>query len=196
MATSPVSAFFTPATVFNFKPLLSDSNQASIMYEVAAQARMRARRACEDALLQHIHDVVHEQEVFHKLLTAVGKPHTGMVSIDLFRFGASARMKVNGCEKDMSIGVLLLRSGRIMQSLNEGLGRNFRVTVRYPPESPDRGSVIMEFSPDGFPPRLAPVRIPHPPPSGSSSVVGIMNPEDEEESVILPTHPDPESESE
>jgi hypothetical protein len=168
---------FKPATTFVFPPLLFKRSMSLLYEEVASQARMRARRACEDALLQHIHEVVHDQYVFMKLRDALAQPYDGMVSVDLFKFSINAHMKVDGHETEYSIPLLLLSCGRIMRSLNKELGPNFRV-VRRACDDAGIGAIVMQFCPGGFP-HPAPRHLPPAP---------IHNPEDEE-AIEVPVHP-------
>jgi hypothetical protein len=167
---STIHALPASATM-QFPPILSASQMSSIVWENAKAVHARTREACESALLAHIHETVPSETIYRKLVEVVNHPYGDHVSVDLFVFGNKSRIKVEGCDRDMSIALLLFTNGNVHKSLNMGLGADFRV-VRERREGAI--AMCMEFWPQGFPKK--PVR-------------GIMNPEDEEDFIALPMRP-------
>ena len=159
-----MASFSLPlATTTSFQPLISTYNQARIVAHDAYCVRMRARKAASDALLQHIHELITEKSIVDTLMKKVQDPYTGCGSDPLFSVCGDDRIKLEGHGYEHTMRTLIVW-GTIVQSLNEGLGPNFRVVRQC---EGDTITLTMEFRP----------RKP------------IMNPEDEEEVIELPMRP-------
>lgn len=153
-----------PATITSFLPLISNERQNYIVRMNALWMRSKARIATEAALLEDIHMAVHERELVDTLREKVKGPYTDSVTVVLFRARKEDTLQVTGHEYAFTFKSLLVSWGKIVGSLNEGLGTNFRV---YPEDKDDEIVLVLEFRPKP-----------------------IMNPEDFEEEVIeVPMRP-------
>ena len=159
-----MASFSLPlATTTSFQPLISTYNQARIVAHDAYCVRMRARKAASAALLQHIHELITEKSIVDTLMKKVQDPYIGCVSDPLFSVCGEDRIKLEGHGYEHTMRTLIVW-GTMVQSLNEGLGPNFRVVRKC---EGDTITLIMEFRPNK----------------------PIMNPEDEEEVIELPMRP-------
>jgi hypothetical protein len=168
MATHSIA----PATTTSFPPLLSANRQAYIIDMNAAISRVKTRSATDAALLEDIRASVREKDIVDALIKKIRDPYKDCVSTVLIRSRKADSLRVTGHDHAISFKNLLSPWGTVVRSLNDGLGRNFRV---YPVEEGDEIVLYMEFKPSK----------------------PIMNPEDDEESVEVPVHPrSPSAESE
>ena len=152
-----------PATITVFLPLIGNNRQNYIIRMDALWMRSKARTATEAALLEDIHRAVHERELVDILREKVKEPYTDSVTVVFFRARKEDTLQVTGHEYAFTFKSLLVSWGKIVGSLNEGLGRNFRV---YSEDKDDEIVLVLEFRPKP-----------------------IMNPEDEEEVIEVPMRP-------
>jgi len=158
-----MASFSLPlATTTSFPPLISTSNQKRIVAHDACCARIRARKAASAALLQHIHEMIAENKIIDTLMKKMRNPYLGYVSDPLFSVCGKDRIKIEGYDYEHTMRALIVW-GTIVQSLNEGLGPNFRVVREC---EGDTITLLMEFRPSK----------------------PVMNPE-EEEVIELPMRP-------
>jgi hypothetical protein len=158
-----MASFYLPiATKTSFQPLISTYNQKRIVAHDACCARMRARKASSAALLQYIHELMTEKRIVDTLMKKMRDPYIGYVSEPLFSVCGKDRIKLEGYDHEHTMRALIVW-GTIVQSLNEGLGPNFRVVREC---EGDTITLLMEFRPSK----------------------PVMNPE-EEEVIELPMRP-------
>lgn len=158
-----MASFSLPlATKTSFQPLISTYNQKRIAAHDACCARIRSRKAASAALLQHIHELITEKRIVDTLMKKVRDPYVGYVSDPLFSVCGKDRIKLEGYDHEHTMRALIVW-GTIVQSLNEGLGPNFRVVREC---EGDTITLLMEFRPSK----------------------PVMNPEDEEV-IELPMRP-------
>lgn len=158
-----MASFSLPlATITSFQPLISTVNQKRIVAHDACCARIRARKAASAALLQHIREMITEKRIVDNLMKKVRDPYIGCVSDPLFSVCGKDRIKLEGYDHEHTMRALIVW-GTIVESLNEGLGPNFRVVREC---EGDTITLIMEFKP----------------------IKPVMNPE-EEEVIELPMRP-------
>jgi len=159
-----MASFSLPlATITSFQPLISTYNQKRIVAHDACCARIRARKAASAALLQHIREMITEKRIVDTLLKKVGDPYIGCVSDPLFSVCGKDRVKIEGYGYEHTMRALIVW-GTMVQSLNEGLGPNFRVVREC---EGDTITLLIEFRPSK----------------------PVMNPEEEEEVIELPMRP-------
>jgi len=132
------------ASVFSFPPLLSKAVQVQVIALNETYSRIRSTRAAEDALLEDIHKAVLENEIVEVLQKKIREPYTDYVSVDIFRGVSEARIKVDKHEYPATFRVLLHPDGKILKSLNKGLGEEFKVLME---EEGDYTVLKLEFRP-------------------------------------------------
>jgi hypothetical protein len=158
-----MASFSLPlATITSFQPLISAYNQKRIVAADACYARIRARKAASAALLQHIREMITENRIVDTLTKKVRDPYVGYVSEPLFSVCGKDRIKLEGYDHEHTMRALIVW-GTTVQSLNEGLGPNFRVVREC---EGDTITLLIEFRPSK----------------------PVMNPEDEEV-IELPMRP-------
>ena len=151
-----------PATASSFLPLLSTQRQNYIIRLDTMCSRSKARDVTEDALLEDIHKSVHESEIVDAIVGKVKGPYKDSVNVAIFRARKEDTLQVTGYDYAFTFKGLLVSWGKIVQTLNDGLGTHFRV---YPEDDGEDIVLRLEFRPKP-----------------------IMNPEDEE-AIELPTRP-------
>ena len=155
----------------SFQPFFSASEVAFIVDSNASLARDRFRTVCEDALLQHFLQPDLRREVMARLLAALAQPYRGHVSIPFYKVAHTQRMEVEGHGGVFYISTLLRKTGRVLETLNRGLGPKLRIVSGCSLLTFD---LYLEFWPEGI--------------SDPSKRPPVMNPEDEEE-VEVPMAP-------
>jgi hypothetical protein len=161
MATYSIS----PATRTSFLPLLSMNHQNYISRIAARGSRRLARNATEYALLEDIHMAVQEKDLVDALVEKImDDPTKESVCVTVFRARKEDTLQVTGHEYAFTFASLLVSWGKVVQSLNECLGSNFRV---YPKDEGAEIVLYLAFKP----------------------IERVMNPEDEEEVIELPMRP-------
>ena len=174
MASSINAFFFTPAVSNSFQPLLSEEQMKSVISANRKHEIMRVHTAYSNSLLEHIYDLVKGENIMSALMDEVKQPYKDCVSVLLFRVSHYAFMRVDGYDNKIRIGALLHSNKHVLNTLNQGLGPNFRVVRRTHALSSNEVELHLEFWPNGWPvvgdPPGAPVKCERP----------VMNPEDEE----------------
>lgn len=155
----------------SFQPFFSASEVAFIVDTDASLARDRFRTVCEDALLEHLLQPDLRRDVMARLLMALGHPYQGHVSIPFYKVSHTQRMEIEGHGGTFYITTLLRKTGRVLETLNRGLGPKLRIVSSCPRSSFE---LFLEFWPKGI--------------SDPNERRPIMNPEDEEE-VEVPMAP-------
>jgi hypothetical protein len=165
MSPNTMATFsIAPATRTSFHPLLSMNHQNYISRIAARGSRRVARNATECALLEDIHMAVQEKDLVDALVEKImDDPTKESVCVTVFRARKEDTLQVTGYNYAFTFASLLVSWGKVVQSLNECLGSNFRV---YPKEEDAEIVLYLEFK-----------RKP------------VMNPEDEEEVIELPMRP-------
>lgn len=133
-----------PATMTSFLPLLSVSRQNQIIRMDTSCTRAKSRHATEDALLEDIHKAVREQEIVDVLMEKIRDPYKDAVTASIFRARKDDSIQVTGYDHAFAFKTLLVSWGKIVQSLNDGLGENFRV---YPEDDGAEIVLYLEFRP-------------------------------------------------
>ena len=178
MASRSNTFFFTPSNSNSFQPLLSDEEMTAIISANKKHELMRVQTVYGNSLLEHIYDLIKGENIVSALVDAVKDPYKDYVSTLLFRVSYYAFMRVDGYDHKIRIGSLLHANKHVLNTLNQGLGPNFRV-VRRASALSNEVELYLEFWPSGWPvvePPDAPVKCERP----------VMNPEDEEY-VEVPT---------